>query len=60
MTQYRLSGPARADISSILRESDRRHGQEARGPYPYQVNSTESVTTESTVETTVAAEVRST
>lgn len=33
MTRYRLSGPARTDISSILRESDRRHGQEARIRY---------------------------
>ena len=33
MARYRLSGPAKADISSILRTSETQHGTEARIRY---------------------------
>ena len=33
MARYRLSGPAKADISSILRISETRHGRDARTRY---------------------------
>jgi toxin ParE1/3/4 len=33
MAQYRLSGPASADISSILRASEAQHGRDARIRY---------------------------
>lgn len=33
MARYRLSGPAKADISSILRTSETQHGRDARIRY---------------------------
>jgi toxin ParE1/3/4 len=33
MARYRLSGPAKADISSILRTSEMQHGRDARIRY---------------------------
>lgn len=33
MARYRLSGPAKADLSAILRTSETRHGREARSRY---------------------------
>lgn len=33
MARYRLSGPAKADISSILRTSETQHGNDARTRY---------------------------
>lgn len=33
MARYRLSGPAKADISSILRTSETRYGRDARTRY---------------------------
>jgi len=33
MARYRLSGPAKADISSILHTSETQHGREARTRY---------------------------
>jgi len=33
MVRYRLSGPAKADISSILRTSETQHGNDARTRY---------------------------